>query len=122
METCPDCGVSLPYYAAQRHPYLGGSASCWAAYSELLTREYGDPTYMVVHRQTVDACCAQHLGEPERRTIQSINVHLAGLCLVIDRGCPVDVARRYIARLTEGHQDRFRWLQPFEARNRLAGG
>jgi hypothetical protein len=67
---------------------------------------------MAVHRQTVDAYCAQHPGLPERRTIQSINVHLAGLCLVIEQGCPGDVARSNIARLTERHQDRFCWLPP----------
>jgi hypothetical protein len=67
---------------------------------------------MGVHRLTVDAYCAQHSGLPERRTIQSINVHLAGLCLVMERGMPGDMARRYIARLIEKHEDRFRWLRP----------
>lgn len=67
---------------------------------------------MALHRQSVDAYCSQHPGLPERRTIQSINVHLAGLCLVIERGCSGDLARRHIARLTETHEDRFRWLPP----------
>lgn len=112
LEICPDCEVALPYCDGSRHPYLGGSASCWAAYGELLAREYSDPVYMAVHRQTVDAYCAQHPGLPERRTIQSINVHLAGLCLVIERGCSGDFARLQIAKLTESHEDRFCWLPP----------
>jgi hypothetical protein len=112
LEICPDCKVALPRSEGPRHAYLGGSASCWAAYGELLAREYGDPAYMAVHRQTVDAYCAQHPGRPERRTIQSINVHLAGLCLVIERGCSGDFARRHIAKLTEGFEERFCWLEP----------
>lgn len=112
LETCPDCGVALPRCDGSRHSYLGGSASCWAAYGKLLAREYADPAYMAVHRQTVDAYCAQHPGLPERRTIQSINVHLAGLCLVIERGSSGVFARGLIAKLTENHQDHFCWLPP----------
>lgn len=112
LETCPDCKLVLPRGAGPRHPYLGGSASCWAAYGELLAREYGGPAYMAAHRQTVDAYCAQHPGLPERRTIQSINVHLAGLCLVVERGRSGAFARRHIARLTEAHDHLFRWLAP----------
>lgn len=112
LEICPDCKAALPHTGGPRHAYLGGSASCWAAYGELLAKEYGDQAYMVVHRQTVDAYCAQHPGLPERRTIQSINVHLAGLCLTIERGSSGDFARRHIAKLTEGYEDRFSWLPP----------
>ena len=112
LEICPDCKVALPHCDGSRHPYLGGSASCWTAYGELLAREYGDPAYMEVHRQTVDAYCGQHPGLPERRTIQSINVHLVGLCLVVERGCSGDFARGVISELTRSHQDRFSWLRP----------
>jgi hypothetical protein len=112
LEICPDCKVALARRDGPRHPYLGGSASCWAAYGELLAREYGDPAYMKAHRQTVDAYCAQHPGLPERRTIQSINVHLAGLCLVIERGCSGDFARGVIGKLAGSRQDGFRWLPP----------
>jgi hypothetical protein len=112
LEICPDCKVALPRTDGPRHAYLGSSASCWAAYGELLAKEYGDQAYMAVHRQTVDAYCAQHPGLPERRTIQSINVHLAGLCLVIERGCSGEFARRHLAKLSENHEDQFCWLPP----------
>lgn len=67
---------------------------------------------MAVHRQSVDAYCAQHPGLSERRTIQSINVHLAGLCLVIERGCSGEFARHVIATLTQHYEHQFCWLPP----------
>ena len=114
MEICPDCKIALPYGEGQRHAYLGASPSCWAMYGELLAREYNDPAYMAAHRMTVDAYGAQHPGKPERRTIQSINVHLVGLCLTIERGAPGDYTRRVIGKLTERYADRFAWPTPPE--------
>jgi hypothetical protein len=36
---CPDCGARLPEIDGPVHPYLGGSAACWAAFGELGARE-----------------------------------------------------------------------------------
>ena len=112
MEHCPDCGVALPAVMTGGHAYLGASPSCWAAYGELLAREYQDPAYFAAHRLTVDAYCAQHPGRPERRAIQSINVHLAGLCVTIEHGARTDDARQVIARLVAQQAARFVWLDP----------
>ncbi|PAX07015.1 hypothetical protein CKY28_13215 [Sphingomonas lenta] len=60
----------------------------------------------------MDAYCAQHPGEPERRTVQSINIHLAGLYVTVGRGLASDYARRVIGALTAGHAAAFRWLDP----------
>jgi hypothetical protein len=110
MEICPDCKIVLPKNDGGPHAYLGASPSCWALYGDLLAREYNDPAYMTVHRMTVDAYCAQHPGKPERRTIQSINVHLVGLFLTVERDTPGDFARSVIGSLIENYSDRFRWL------------
>ena len=99
FDTCPDCKVVLPRADGTPHAYLGASPSCWAAYGELLAKEYSDPAYMHVHRMTVDAYCAQHPGVPERRTIQSINVHLASLYVTVEKALPGDFARQIIGRL-----------------------
>lgn len=112
LEACPDCGVVLPAGTAAPHPYLGASPSCWSLYGEVLAREFGDPAYMRVHRMTVDAYCAQHPGAPERRTIQSINVHLSGLYLTVEKRLSGDFARKVIGALIAQDQEGFRWLAP----------
>jgi hypothetical protein len=109
---CPGCGLRLPPADGATHPYVGASPACWALYSEILAREYGDPAYMAVHRLTVDAYCAQHPGEPERRSIQSVNVHLVGLHLVLDRGAAGPFARSVIGAITNVMADRLVWLEP----------
>lgn len=111
LETCPDCGLTLPAGSGEVHPYLGASASCWALYGEVLAREYADPRYMKVHRLTVDAYAAQHPGKPERRSIQSVWVHLAGLYLTLERGLRPDFVRRVMESIIE-RSDTLSWLEP----------
>jgi hypothetical protein len=110
--SCPGCGLYLPPSDGPVHPYVGASPACWALYSEILAREYSDPAYMRVHRLTVDAYCAQHPGVPERRSIQSVNVHLVGLHLVLDRGADGAFARSVIGAITNVLADRLAWLEP----------
>lgn len=111
LEICGDCKVALPPVAGSGHAYLGASPSCWALYGDLLSREYSDPRYMKVHRLSVDAYAAQHPGRPERRTIQSIWVHLAGLYLTLEGGATGEFATRVMASLTKD-ADTFYWLEP----------
>jgi hypothetical protein len=54
-------------------------------FGQLLAREYGDPSYFTIHQLTVDTYAAQHPGQPERRTIQSVGLHLMTLCMVMER-------------------------------------
>jgi hypothetical protein len=77
----------------------------------VLAREYADPAYMVAHRITVDAYAGQHPGAPERRTIQSINLHLVGLCLIVERKLQPAFATKAMQKLTSA-RDRLRWLEP----------
>ena len=110
LEPCPNCGLVLPYSSGEKHPYLGASAACWTLYGEVLEREYSNPAYMAVHRITVDAYAAQHPGKEESRTVQSINVHLVGLYLTLERKLHPDFARRAIAALTR-EKDQLHWLE-----------
>jgi hypothetical protein len=82
METCPECGAVTPVCNIEAHPYFGASKGCWAAYSEILAREYSDPAYFVNHRQTVDAYALQHPAGDDPRAIQSVNIHLIALTLL----------------------------------------
>jgi hypothetical protein len=111
LEVCKDCGVALPSREGPTHPYLGASASCWALYGDVLAREYSDPHYMRVHRLTVDAYAAQHPGKPERRSIQSVWVHLTGLFLVLEKRLPDHNVRRVMSLIAKG-AGRLHWLEP----------
>ena len=112
LETCPDCKCELIAGSSSTHPYLGASASCWALYNVILAREYSSPALMKsVHRLTVDTYAAQHPGRPERRTTQSVWVHLVGLHLVLERGLGNDFATQTIGALTR-RAGTLVWLEP----------
>jgi hypothetical protein len=109
--TCPGCGLALPPQPeAPKHPYIGASAECWALYGELLAREFQHPAYFRVHQLTVDTYAVQHPGSPERRSIQSVGLHLMTLCLIVEDGVdPLDgpaLHKRFVRRPA------FRWLAP----------
>jgi hypothetical protein len=119
FEVCPDCRCKLPLVDTARHNYLGASASCWSLYNLILAREYSSPALMKsVHRLTVDAYAAQHPGTKERRTTQSIWVHLVALHLVLDRGLSTDFATRAIGALTT-KSDALTWLEPPHSLGRI---
>ena len=114
---CPGCGLVLPPSDGPTHAYLGSSPACWARYGELLVREYGEFGNPAIHRLSVDAYAVQHPGVPERRSIQSVAVHLMALSLVLERGwLPADVTKRM-----GGFVERARpaWLDPPEPNGTL---
>jgi hypothetical protein len=76
----------LPPEDGPTHPYMRSSPWCWARFGEVLAREFGDRAHFAVHQLTVDAYAVQHPGVPERRTIQSVGLHLMTLCMVLERG------------------------------------
>jgi hypothetical protein len=76
-----------------------------------MAREYASPALMKVHRLTVDAYAAQHPGKPDRRTIQSVWVHLTGLYLTLERDLSHNFARRVMGSLTRS-SDLLDWLPP----------
>lgn len=51
-------------------------------------------------------------GVESRRSIQSVNVHLVGLYLVLERGVPGDFARRIIGVVAQKLSHQHRWLAP----------
>lgn len=77
----------------------------------MLAREYGSLGMPAVHRLTVDAYAVQHPGMPERRSAQSVAVHLIGLHLLLDRG---EAPQRVTALLGEVLQRllELHWLTP----------
>lgn len=50
IETCPGCGLRLKRVEGPTDPYSGASASCWAAFGEVLSREFQELSYPEFHR------------------------------------------------------------------------
>lgn len=109
---CQGCGGQFAPAAAVAHPYLESSAGCWAAFGQVLAREYRDRSLLDVHRLTVDAYAVQHPGtRRSRQAIQSVGLHLCRLLLVLEHGLPAERANE--AMLTLGqHKSTFTWLEP----------
>jgi hypothetical protein len=84
--TCPGCGLSMPKReAATYHGYYNASPECWLVYTEVLAAEYSNAVlFGQVHQLTVDAYAVQHAGGPHPD--KSVDIHLCGLHLVLDRG------------------------------------
>jgi hypothetical protein len=82
---CQGCGLVLPAHAGPLHAYFGASAACWNLYRQLLTepgaREHGTR----VRRLAEDTYAVQHPGVNRRRCLQSVAVHLMGLCVLLER-------------------------------------
>jgi hypothetical protein len=81
---CIGCGGLFPQIEGPTHRYMESSPGCWAAYGEVLAREYSDRVYDDVYRLSVDAYAVQHPGEPSPQSIQSVAGHLVRLCLFLE--------------------------------------
>jgi hypothetical protein len=112
--SCIGCGARVPATDGPTHKYLGTSPGCWQIFGDVLAKEFGNPLYMKVHRLTVDAYALQHLGTPGAQTIQSMNVHLLGLCAALNHGIDYDfipkIMNNRLAAYKKGRT--FTWLTP----------
>lgn len=112
-ERCPDCGDEFEAVDGAIHAYLGASAGCWAAFNEILAREFQDADYFAIHRFTVDAYTAQHPGDQsDRRAAQSVNIHLAALCALIEQDCKISFVPQLLKTLANNYKDVFEPLPP----------
>jgi hypothetical protein len=111
--TCHGCGAQVPDLpeTRARAEYVGSAAGCWQLYTELLAREYSDIRHAPAHQLTVDTYMIQHPGVPDRRSAQSVAVHLVGLCLMLERGRTALELPRLRKRFVELHPQ-FPWLAP----------
>ena len=99
--TCPGCGLQIP--AGRSPPYHGyyhTSPECWAVYTEVLGSEFGNAVlFGQVHQLTVDTYAVQHAGggHPDK----SIDVHLVGLHLMLERDMRPTSVPKYLQRLAD---------------------
>ncbi len=97
------------------HRYFGSSPGCFAAFGEVLAREYSDLDLMECHRFSVDAYAVQHPGQPSPQTIKSVGVHLVRLFLLFEHGLDMKRANDAMVSLSTIKHD-FWWLSPPETR------
>ena len=113
LESCPDCGAVFAPIDCVTHAYLGGSAACWAAFNDVMAREFQNAAYFAVHRFTVDAYTTQHPGDQsDRRAAQSVNIHLAALCALIEQRWDIAAIPRLLKTLANNYKDWFEPLSP----------
>ncbi len=86
QQRCVGCGSSLPAQDGPVHAYMISSPACFAAFGQVLAREYSSAELMPAHRLTVDAWAVQHPGDGARRAVQSVGLHLARLLIQLDDG------------------------------------
>jgi hypothetical protein len=82
---CPGCGLVLPLRDGPTHAYVGASPACWRLYGQVSTLSWGQRDGLPLDRLVVDTYGAQHPGTREVRSVQSVAVHLMGLCVVLER-------------------------------------
>jgi CTP:molybdopterin cytidylyltransferase MocA len=105
-EPCPGCAARyLPQVPDEAHPYIGASAACWAAFGEVLAREFGDVAYGRLHRNTVDVYAVQHPGTDARRERQSVALHLIGLCHWLEHDVEVERLNAVTQKLANANRD-----------------
>ena len=101
----------LPVFNGPTHAYLGASPACWRLYGRVSTLSWGRPDDLPLDRLVVDAYGAQHPGQRQVRALQSVAVHLMGLCTVLERGVQPRIMptrdRKRVRRTLDLH-----WLEP----------
>jgi hypothetical protein len=102
-QRCFACGGYFAASDGPTHAYMLSTPGCWAAYGELLAREYESPTlFGATHRLTVDAYALQHSGNAgDRRAVQSVWVHFAALFLILEGGKPFGEVTPLMRRLAK---------------------
>lgn len=108
---CFGCGGLFPDINGPMHRYMESTPGCWAAYGEVLARQYNDARYAIAGQMTVDAYAVQHPGTPSPQSIQSVALHLMSLCLTFEHGVATADATQLVAQMANDKRS-FVWLRP----------
>jgi hypothetical protein len=108
---CEGCGANIPDVDGATHNYMLSAPGCWQLYGEVLAREYSNVSYMKVHQLTVDAYAIQHPGKPERRTKQSVGLHLMSLYQTQVNSLKPHEATAFLQKAAQAAIE-FTWLKP----------
>jgi hypothetical protein len=108
---CPGCALELEALEGPTDPYGASSPACWAAYGIVMAREFSGEEHFASHRLSVDAYMSQHPSRVSRAAVQSVWLHLVGLCLVLERRATPDYVGRVLRQLSRPKRQ-FDWLDP----------
>jgi hypothetical protein len=109
---CYGCGALVDNIEGKPHKYIGATQGCWNLYCEILTKEYSEYSYFkTTHRLTVDTYSIQHPSEPNKQSIQSVNLHLIGLYFVLIRKLTGKEASKKMGEVL-AKKPMFEWLEP----------
>ena len=119
---CPGCGAVLPEHDGPRHAYMGVSAACWELYQRLAHPSSARADDTRLRRLVRDAYAAQHPGVPQRRSVQSVAVHLIDLCLLLECDGRVRRPAPVLGRMPPRRALDLHWLEPPAVRGTLTVG
>lgn len=109
---CPGCGLSLPSGGAPPVTgYFNACPECWKLFTEVLGAEFSNAVlFGQVHQVTVDTYAVQHAGgdHPDK----SVDIHLAGLHFVLERGLRPTAVPKLLQRLADAVHDWPHWTPP----------
>jgi len=108
---CVGCQAEFGEIDGPTHEYMLSSPDCWAAYGEVLAREYSDYRLTRLHRLTVDTYAVQHPGVNVPAARRSVGLHLSRLYLLLEAGWWTERANNAMPAITE-FKDRCDWLEP----------
>lgn len=109
---CYGCGCLVDNIEGQPHKYIGATQGCWDLYGQILAKEYGEYNYpQLTHRLTVDTYAVQHPGQPSKQSIQSVNVHLISLYLILELGVDGETATKKMGEILS-KEPNLEWLEP----------
>ncbi len=98
---CIGCQAEFAQIDGPTHEHMLSSPGCWAAYGEVLAREYSDNRLARIHRLTVDTYAVQHPGVNVPAARRSVAVHLSRLYLLLEAGWAMERANNAMFAITE---------------------
>lgn len=103
---CPQCEAAVPDVTGPVHKYVPSAPGCWQLFGQIQADEALRFGYPPAHLLVVDAYMAQHPGNShDRRDRQSVFVHLAGLCAVLEQPMNPAQATNVLRRVLQHHDD-----------------
>lgn len=111
-EKCPGCGEMVEKKDGQPHQYIGATQGCWDLFGQILAKEYGEYNFpQLTHRLTVDTYAVQHPGQPSKQSIQSVNIHLISLYLILELGVDGKTVTKKMGEILS-KEPKLEWLEP----------
>jgi hypothetical protein len=109
---CFGCGALVENIDGKPHKYIGATQGCWNLYGQVLAKEYCEYKYPeTIHRLTVDTYSVQHPVHPCKQSIQSVNIHLISLYLILKKNFNGQMATKIIGNILN-NKPIFEWLEP----------